>query len=171
MCVCVCVCAKPCWYHFVVIFFFFFFFFFFFWWGGGGGGPPLPVWNLAGYLLEVFFRILLQSIFPLLLGDSNGNLSQIFHVHDPNHTHSLVSFQWSVLFEQWTLRLTENCLQIQKCMGAPTRGEEWFGCQFVLTRWELVQPVPTKAVLQPGKAMCMACHDYACPPQLSHLFC
>ena len=55
-------------------------------------------------------------------------------------------------------------------MGAPTRGEEWFGCLFVLTRWEMVQPVPTKAVLQPAEAMCMACHDYACPPPLSHLF-
>ena len=30
----------------------------------------------------------------------------------------------------------------------------------------MVQPVPTKAVLQPGKAaaMCTTCHDYACPP-------
>ena len=30
----------------------------------------------------------------------------------------------------------------------------------------MVQPVPTKAVLQPAKAaaMCTTCHDYACPP-------
>ena len=30
----------------------------------------------------------------------------------------------------------------------------------------MAQPVPTKAFLQSDKtaAMCMACHDYACPP-------
>ena len=35
---------------------------------------------------------------------------------------------------------------------------EWFLHLFVLTRWETVRPVPTKAVLQPAKAatMCMA---------------
>ena len=36
-------------------------------------------------------------------------------------------------------------------------GEEWFLHLFVLTRWEMVQPVLTKAIPQPAKAatMCM----------------
>ena len=36
--------------------------------------------------------------------------------------------------------------------GAPTRGGEWFLCPFVLMCWEMIQPVPTKAVLQSAKA-------------------
>ena len=39
--------------------------------------------------------------------------------------------------------------------GPPTRGEEWLVRPFVLTRWEIVQPVPSKAVLQPAKAAAM----------------
>ena len=48
----------------------------------------------------------------------------------------------------------------------PTWEEEWFLHLFMLTRWEMVKPVPTKAVLQPAKAaaMCMACLEYARPP-------
>ena len=49
------------------------------------------------------------------------------------------------------------------------KGEEWFLRPFMLTKWEMVQPVPTKAVPHPAKtaAMCVACH--ACPPPPSHL--
>ena len=41
-------------------------------------------------------------------------LTHSLWVHDPNHTHSLANFQSSGLFDQRTLHLTENCLQIQK---------------------------------------------------------
>ena len=57
--------------------------------------------------------------------------------------------------------------------GAPTKGGEWLLSLFVLTRWEMVQPVLTKAVLYPAKAaaMCMAsCAEIRSPP-LSHHFC
>ena len=49
--------------------------------------------------------------------------------------------------------------------SASTRGEEWFLHSFVLTRWEVVQPVLTKAILQPAKAatMCTAHLEYAHP--------
>ena len=49
--------------------------------------------------------------------------------------------------------------------SASTRGEEWFLHSFVLTRWEVVQPVLTKAILQPAKAatMCTAHLEYARP--------
>jgi len=50
----------------------------------------------------------------------------------------------------------------------------WHICALiVLTRWEVVQPVQTKAILQPAKAaaMCMACLKYrpAIHLPLSHL--
>ena len=52
----------------------------------------------------------------------------------------------------------------------PTQGEEWFLYLYVLTRWEIVQPVPTKAFLLPAKtaAMGTACCDYACLSPPSH---
>ena len=76
-------------------------------------------------------------------------------VHDPCHTHSLVSLQWSGLSDQWTLKTVYSARN-----GAPTKTEEWFLCPFVL------KGVPTEAFLQPAKtaAMCMACCDYARPP-------
>ena len=66
--------------------------------------------------------------------------------------------------------MTKNCLQNG---NDPPRGrEEWFLYPFVLTRWEMVQPVLTKAVLQRPKAstMCTAYLENARPPPPSHLF-
>ena len=96
---------------------------------------------------------------------ANTSLTQSLWVHDPNHTHSLVSFQWSGLSDQRVLHLTECCLYKSR-NGAPTRGGEWFLRLFVLTRWEMVQLVPTKAFLQPAKAaaMCTAPWAETCPP-------
>ena len=45
---------------------------------------------------------------------ANTSLTQSLWVHDLNHTHSLASFQWSGLSTQRTLKMTENCLNIQK---------------------------------------------------------
>ena len=52
----------------------------------------------------------------------------------------------------------------------PLQGEEWFLSPFVLTRWGIVQPVLTKAVLQLAKAVAMftVCHEYALSQ--SHFF-
>ena len=43
-------------------------------------------------------------------------------VHNPNHTHSLASFQWSGLSDQQALQLTESCLQMQKWCSYKARG-------------------------------------------------
>ena len=42
--------------------------------------------------------------------------------YDLNCTHSLVSFYWSGVSSQWTLLLTENCLQYQKWYPYRERG-------------------------------------------------
>ena len=56
-----------------------------------------------------------------------------------------------------------NCLQHEK--WCPYR-EAWFLHPFVLTKWEEVQPIPTKAIPQPPRTttMCTACLKYARPP-------
>ena len=70
-------------------------------------------------------------------------------------------------------RKLSTCRQYQK--WCPYKGEEWFLHLFVLTRWGVVQLVPTKVILQLTKAaamyVCMACLEYTRPPPLSHLFC
>ena len=92
----------------------------------------------TGSIFYVGYGYLLWSVILLLIAASTGNFSQRFidtyslWVHDLNHTHSLASFQWSGLFDQQTLHLTENCLQIQKWCPYTTRGEEWFLHSFVI---------------------------------------
>ena len=51
-----------------------------------------------------------------------GTVVIFLRVHDPNHTHSLASFQWSGLSDQQALQLTESCLQIQKWCPYKARG-------------------------------------------------
>ena len=53
-------------------------------------------------------------------------------------TYLLAGFQWSGLSDQWTLLLTEICLQCQKWCPY---WEEQFLCLFVLTKREIAQPV------------------------------
>ena len=67
-----------------------------------------------------------------------------------------------------TLHLKTAYIQIQKWY--PNK-EDWFLRRFFLTRWEVVQPVPTNTVLQPAKvaAMCTRSRAETCPPSLSHL--
>ena len=72
------------------------------------------------------------------------------------------SFVWSGFSDQHMLFLTENCLQHQY---------EWFLCSFVLTRWEMVQPVLvlTKTILQPAKVAAMRiapCAETHPPPSI-----
>ena len=50
---------------------------------------------------------------------------------------------------------------VQPWNGAPTREEEWFRHTFVLAMWEMVQPVPIKAILHPAKAADMRTTPYA----------
>ena len=51
---------------------------------------------------------------------AKGSSLNCSRVHDLNHTHSLASFQWSVLSD---LHLTENCLQCLK-WSPYTKAEE-----------------------------------------------
>ena len=53
---------------------------------------------------------------------AKASLTPSLRVCDPNHTHSLVSFQWSGLSDQRALQLTESCLQIQKWCPYKARG-------------------------------------------------
>jgi len=51
-----------------------------------------------------------------------SSVAPSLRVHDPNHTYSLASFQWSGLSDQQALQLTESCLQIQKWCPYKVRG-------------------------------------------------
>ena len=53
--------------------------------------------------------------------------------------------------------------------GAPTRLEELFLCPFVLTRWKIVYPVLTKAILQTATRY-RKCFEHANPPPPIVLF-
>ena len=59
---------------------------------------------------------------PALETRAKASLTSSLRVHDPNHTHSLASFQWSGLSDQRVLQLTESCLQIQKWCLYKVRG-------------------------------------------------
>ena len=59
---------------------------------------------------------------PALETRAKASLTSSLRVHDPNHTHSLASFQWSGLSDQRVLQLTESCLQIQKWYLYKVRG-------------------------------------------------
>ena len=75
-----------------------------------------------GYLLGVIIRLWMPffglylhfCLEPALETWAQASLTLCLRVHDPNHTHSLASFQWSGPSDQRALQLTENCLQIQK---------------------------------------------------------
>ena len=116
--------------------------------------------------MDTFFGLYFHYCLELAL-ETWAKASSVTHslwVHELRHTHSLASFQWSGLSGLQTLRLTENCQQIWK--WCPYGGRGVVLCPFVLIRWEMAQPVPTKAVLQAAKAaaMCTACLKYARPP-------
>ena len=119
-----------------------------------------PPWTI---LLEVFFLgygYLLLSVFPLVLRASTGNFSQSFFesfsgggsmpLTTPTYKQAFLG-QGSLASKRSSWLKTANSSK----NGPPTRGEEWHVCPFVLTRWEIVQPVLSKAVLQPAKAATM----------------
>ena len=60
--------------------------------------------------------------FHFFLEQALETLSNSLGVYDLDHTHSLASFQWSGLFNQQALLLTENCLQYKK--QCPYKGRE-----------------------------------------------
>ena len=84
----------------------------------------------VGYLLGVVFRLWIPfwSVFHFCLESALETWAKasltppLRAVHDPNHTHSLVSFQWSGFSDQRALQLTESCLQIQKWCPYKARG-------------------------------------------------
>ena len=80
----------------------------------------------VGYLLGVFFtffgpylRFCLEQAQKTW---AKASLTQSLWVHDPNHTDSLASFQWSGLSDQQAIQLTESCLQIEKWCPYTGRG-------------------------------------------------
>ena len=128
--------------------------------------------NTVGYLLEVFFRLWIPFLglyfyFCLELALktwAKASLTPSLRVHDPNHTHSLASFQCSGLSDKRKLHLTECCLQVQK--WCPYKG-----------RGVVPEPVcankvrngPVRAFLGPAKAaaMCTApCPETHPPPPI-----
>ena len=73
--------------------------------------------------MDTFFGPYFHFWFELALETwAKASLTQSLRVHDPNHTHSLASFRWSGLFDQWALHLTECCLQVQKWCPYKWRG-------------------------------------------------
>ena len=123
-----------------------------------------------GYLLSFLgYGYLLCSIFSLLFATSTVNLSQSFFLCG---FMTLTTPTQQAFNDQGSP--TSKCsawLKISYSLGnsAPTRGEEWFLCLFVLTRWEMVLPMPTKVVLT---SQC-AKHVMTMPVHLSlfQLFC
>ena len=114
----------------------------------------------VGYLLEVCLRLRIPSFVCISTSAWNyvakASLTHSLWVHDPNHTHSLVSFQWSGFSKQWVLCLTKNCLQIRK--WCPNKGRGVVSAPICANKVRNGQSVSTKAVLQPVKAgaMCTA---------------
>ena len=93
---------------------------------------------------------------------AKASLTQSLWVHDPNHTHSLASFQWSGLSDQRALHLIECCLQVQKWCPYKGRG---------------VVPEPICGVKWSShcrprlfSCMCMAPHAKTYPPPLILLY-
>ena len=90
---------------------------------GGIGQWVINSLTTIGYLLGVFFRLWIPFLDPYfdfclelaLETWAKASLTQSLWVHDPNHTHSLANFQWSGLFDQRALHLTECWLQA--CSG------------------------------------------------------
>ena len=83
------------------------------------------------------------------------------------------SLQWPGLSDQWMFLPTQNLIPTETCLQCQKRspykaykGRGAFLFPFVSKRSEMIQPVPTKAFLQPPKtaALCTVCHGYAHPP-------
>ena len=65
--------------------------------------------------MDTFFGLYFHLCFELALETwAKASLTHYLWFHDPKHTHSLASFQWSGLSDQRALNLTDCCLQVQK---------------------------------------------------------
>ena len=112
-----------------------------------------------GYYIDTFFGPYFHFCLELALETwAKALLTHSLWVHDPNHTHSLADFQWSGLFDQRTLRLTENCLQIQK--WCPYRGRGVVSAPICAN---MVSSQYWPRLFYKAAAMCTACHDYTRP--------
>ena len=73
--------------------------------------------------MDTFFGLYFHfCLEPALEIWAKASLTPSFRVHNPNHTHSLASFQWSGLSDQRALQLTENSLLFQKWCPYKARG-------------------------------------------------
>ena len=99
------------------------------------------------------------SLCSIFWGPAKDSSIKPLGVHDLCHAHSLASLQWSGP-QGPPIIVTVHC---QK--WSPIKAEEPLLHLFVLKRREMAQLVLTKDFPQLAKttAMCMACHDYACP--------
>ena len=104
------------------------------------------------FFFGLYFHFCLELAWEIW---AKSTLRNCLVVHDLEHAHSLASFQWSGPSDQRILLPTENCLQYP-----------WYKGRGVVSIWEMIQPLLTKAFLQPPKTavMCTSCHDYAHPP-------
>ena len=93
-------------------------------------------------------------------------------VHDLCYTHSLASLQWTGLSNQWTLLLTDNCLQCQKCMEPLQKQRSLFYAHLCWKgeKWPS-QCRPRLFYLQSAKAAAMytaPCAETHPPPPIPH---
>ena len=137
--------------------------------------PSVNSLTTVGYLLGVFFRLWISFLVLISTSASSyialetwttASLTQSLWVHDP-----LIS-ELSMVRALWPASAPPDWMLPTSPEMVPLQGE-WFLSLFVPTRWEMVQPVPTKAFLQPAKAaaMCTAARGEPTHLPLSHLFC
>ena len=116
--------------------------------------------------MDTFFGLYFHFCLELALKTwAKASLTQSLWVHEPNHTHSLVSFQWSGLSDQWALHLTECCLQVQKWY-VPLQGEGRGSGACLCQQNEKWSSQCRPTFLQPAKAaaMCTAPLTETHPP-------
>ena len=121
--------------------------------------------------MDTFFGLYFHFCLEIAQKTSaKASLIQSVKVHDlpdPFITKlSIVSRLWPQLLWQTKICSTGN--------GVHTNGEDWFLHPFVLERWEMVQPVLIRAILQLAKAAAMCTASYAenhlPPPPLAFAF-
>ena len=107
----------------------------------------------VGYLLEVFFRLWI----PFLVRISTSAWSQQWKLELKLLWHHLLGFMTLTTPTHLRAFNGQGSPTIERSSwlkasyrfrnGVPTRWEEWFLSLFMLTRREMVQPLPTKAPL------------------------
>jgi len=90
----------------------------------------------------------------------NSSYSHPLQICDSNHTHSLMSSQWSQLLANDCPSEEEKNVIVRN--GGPTRPEDCFLSRFMQRRREMAHPVPTEAYLQPSPEAAMLFAPFRC---------